>query len=60
MPSPVLLSVPIISTYRTRREVESGLTKGVFGSSQIIVDGEPFGDVDRVDRIEKWLVDGAF
>lgn len=40
---------------RTRAEVEAALTRGVFGSPYIVVDGEPFWGVDRFDQIERWL-----
>jgi len=40
---------------RTKAEVEASLAKGVFGSPYIVVDGEPFWGVDRLDQVERWL-----
>ena len=40
---------------RTRAEVEASLAKGVFGSPYIVVDGEPFWGMDRLDQVERWL-----
>jgi 2-hydroxychromene-2-carboxylate isomerase len=40
---------------KTRAEVEAALAKGVFGSPYIVIDGEPFWGVDRLEQIERWL-----
>jgi 2-hydroxychromene-2-carboxylate isomerase len=40
---------------RTKAEVEASLAKGVFGSPYIVVDGEPFWGMDRLDQVERWL-----
>jgi 2-hydroxychromene-2-carboxylate isomerase len=40
---------------RTKAEVEASLAKGVFGSPYIIIDGEPFWGMDRLDQVERWL-----
>ncbi|HYC47647.1 MAG TPA: 2-hydroxychromene-2-carboxylate isomerase [Burkholderiales bacterium] len=40
---------------RLRREVESAISRGVFGSPYIVIDGEPFWGSDRLDQVEKWL-----
>jgi 2-hydroxychromene-2-carboxylate isomerase len=40
---------------RTRAEVDASLAKGVFGSPYIVVDGEPFWGMDRLDQVERWL-----
>ena len=40
---------------KTRAEVEAAIAKGVFGSPYIVIDGEPFWGVDRLDQIERWL-----
>jgi len=32
----------------------------VFGSPFIVVDGEPFWGVDRLEQIEKWLATGGW
>jgi 2-hydroxychromene-2-carboxylate isomerase/predicted enzyme related to lactoylglutathione lyase len=38
-----------------KREVETGLSKGVFGSPFVIVDGESFWGLDRFDQLEWFL-----
>lgn len=43
-----------------KREVESAIAAGVFGSPFVIVDGEPFWGLDRFDQIERWLASGGF
>lgn len=43
-----------------KREVESAIAAGVFGSPYVIVDGEPFWGHDRFDQIERWLATGGF
>ena len=43
-----------------RREVESAIAKGVFGSPFLFVDGEPFWGIDRFDQAERWLAQGGF
>ncbi|MEO8385314.1 MAG: 2-hydroxychromene-2-carboxylate isomerase [Betaproteobacteria bacterium] len=45
---------------RLKNEVDAALTKGVFGSPYIIVDGEPFWGNDRLDQVEAWLAAGGF
>ena len=40
---------------KTRAEVDAALSKGVFGSPYIVVDGEPFWGMDRFDQLERWL-----
>ena len=47
---------------RTRRlaSVEQAMARGVFGSPYMIVDGEPFWGLDRLDQIERWLATGGF
>ena len=45
---------------RTKKEVDSAIAKSVFGSPYIIVDGEPFWGMDRIDQAEKWLAGGPF
>jgi len=39
----------------TKAEVDASLAKGVFGSPYIIIDGEPFWGMDRLDQVERWL-----
>lgn len=43
-----------------KREVESAIAAGVFGSPFVVVDGEPFWGLDRFDQIERWLATGGF
>ena len=43
-----------------KREVETAIGRGVFGSPFLIVDGEPFWGLDRFDQAERWLADGGF
>jgi 2-hydroxychromene-2-carboxylate isomerase len=43
-----------------KREVDSALKAGVFGSPFVIVDGEPFWGLDRFDQLERWLAAGGF
>jgi 2-hydroxychromene-2-carboxylate isomerase len=43
-----------------RREVETSIARGVFGSPFVFVDGEPFWGIDRFEQIERWLAQGAF
>ena len=43
---------------RTKKEVDAAVAHGVFGSPYIIVDGEPFWGMDRLDQVERWLAKG--
>lgn len=43
-----------------KTDVEAALAKGVFGSPFVIVDGEPFWGMDRLDQVERWLKEGPF
>jgi 2-hydroxychromene-2-carboxylate isomerase len=43
-----------------KRDVDEALTRGVFGSPFVFVDGEPFWGFDRFDQIERWLATGGF
>lgn len=45
---------------RTKHEVDAAIAKGVFGSPYVIIDGEPFWGMDRLDQAEKWLAGGPF
>ncbi len=45
---------------RTRAEVEAAIARGVFGSPFMVVDGEPFWGMDRLDQLERWLKTGGF
>jgi 2-hydroxychromene-2-carboxylate isomerase len=45
---------------RVRREVDDAISRGVFGSPYIIVDGEPFWGADRLDQVDRWLATGGW
>jgi 2-hydroxychromene-2-carboxylate isomerase len=39
---------------------DEAISRGVFGSPFIIVDGEPFWGMDRFDQVERWLATGGW
>lgn len=41
-------------------EVAQAIAAGVCGSPFVIVDGEPFWGLDRIDQVERWLATGGF
>ncbi len=43
-----------------KREVGEAMSRGVFGSPYVVVDGEPFWGLDRFDQIDRWLATGGF
>jgi 2-hydroxychromene-2-carboxylate isomerase len=43
-----------------KKEVESAMARGVFGSPFVFVDGEPFWGLDRFDQVDRWLSTGGF
>lgn len=43
-----------------RTEVEASIAKGVFGSPTVIVDGEMFWGVDKLDTLDEWLRRGGW
>jgi 2-hydroxychromene-2-carboxylate isomerase len=43
-----------------RREGEAAVSRGVFGSPWIFVDGEPFWGHDRLPMVEHWLAKGPW
>jgi len=45
---------------RLRRETQTAVERGVFGSPFIFVDDEPFWGHDRLDQVERWLKTGGF
>lgn len=45
---------------RTKKEVDAAIARGIFGSPYMIIDGEPFWGMDRLDQAEKWLAGGPF
>ncbi len=45
---------------RLRNEVDAAIERGVFGSPYVVIDGEPFWGVDRLDQADKWLETGGW
>jgi 2-hydroxychromene-2-carboxylate isomerase len=45
---------------RAKREVESAIAAGVFGSPFFVVDGEAFWGVDRMSMVEEWIRTGGW
>jgi 2-hydroxychromene-2-carboxylate isomerase len=45
---------------RLKRETQTAIDRGAFGSPYVIVDGEPFWGHDRLDQVERWLATGGF
>jgi 2-hydroxychromene-2-carboxylate isomerase len=45
---------------RLKQETEAALTRGVFGSPTIFVDGEPFWGNDRLEQVDRWLETGGW
>jgi len=45
---------------RLRRETDSAIERGVFGSPYFVVDGEPFWGNDRLEEVDKWLESGGW
>lgn len=45
---------------RAKREVESAIAAGVFGSPFFVVDGEAFWGVDRMPMVEEWIRTGGW
>jgi 2-hydroxychromene-2-carboxylate isomerase len=43
-----------------KREVDTAIAAGVFGSPFMIIDGEPFWGTDRFDQMDRWLAQGGF
>jgi 2-hydroxychromene-2-carboxylate isomerase len=43
-----------------RDEVDTSLQAGVFGSPTVIVDGEMFWGVDKLEQVEAWLARGGW
>ena len=44
----------------TKAVAESAITRGVFGSPFFIVDDEPFWGADRMEMMERWILDGGW
>jgi 2-hydroxychromene-2-carboxylate isomerase len=45
---------------RLKSECDAAIARGVFGSPYIVVDGEPFWGLDRLDQVDRWLQTGGF
>ncbi|WP_020656046.1 2-hydroxychromene-2-carboxylate isomerase [Massilia niastensis] len=43
-----------------RTSVDTAIAKGVFGSPFIVVDGEPFFGVDKLELVDQWLACGGW
>ena len=43
-----------------KQENERAIGRGVFGSPFVIVDGEAFWGVDKLDQVERWLSTGGW
>lgn len=43
-----------------RAEVDASLAQDVFGSPTVVVDGEPFWGVDKLEQLERWLERGGW
>ena len=43
-----------------RDEVDASLKAGVFGSPTVVVDGEMFWGVDKLEQVETWLERGGW
>ncbi|HVK53965.1 MAG TPA: 2-hydroxychromene-2-carboxylate isomerase [Burkholderiales bacterium] len=53
------IETPLIKE-RLKKEVQSAMDKGVFGSPYFIVDGEPFHGSDKMDQLDRWLATGGW
>lgn len=45
---------------RLKRETDSAIARGAFGSPFVFVDEEPFWGNDRLDEVERWLQTGGW
>lgn len=43
-----------------RAEVDASLAAGIFGSPTLVIDGEPFWGVDKLEQAERWLQRGGW
>jgi 2-hydroxychromene-2-carboxylate isomerase len=43
-----------------KRANDEAAAKGVFGSPFVVVDGEPFWGLDRLDQVDRWLATGGW
>ncbi len=56
---PEALGDPAVKA-RLRAENDAAIERGVFGSPTVVVDGEAFWGVDRLDHIDRWLETGGW
>jgi 2-hydroxychromene-2-carboxylate isomerase len=45
---------------KVKTEVDRAITQSVFGSPLVVVDGEAFWGMDRLDQLDKWLETGGW
>jgi len=43
-----------------KKSNEQAIAAGAFGSPFIVVDGEPFWGMDRLDQVDRWLETGGW
>ncbi|MDO8904301.1 2-hydroxychromene-2-carboxylate isomerase [Hydrogenophaga sp.] len=43
-----------------KAEVNAAIEAGIFGSPTLVVDGEPFWGVDKLEQAERWLARGGW
>lgn len=43
-----------------RAEVDASIAAGIFGSPTLVIDGEPFWGVDKLEQAERWLATGGW
>lgn len=43
-----------------KAEVNTAIEAGIFGSPTVVVDGEPFWGVDKLEQVERWLARGGW
>ncbi|MGH8799148.1 MAG: 2-hydroxychromene-2-carboxylate isomerase [Casimicrobiaceae bacterium] len=43
-----------------KAENEKAIAAGVFGSPFVVVDGEPFWGMDRLEQVDRWLASGGW
>lgn len=53
------LADPLVKE-RVRTETDAAIGRGVFGSPFVLVDGEPFWGMDRLDQVVRWLETGGW
>ncbi|MGE0348474.1 2-hydroxychromene-2-carboxylate isomerase [Hydrogenophaga sp.] len=43
-----------------RAEIDASIAAGIFGSPTLVIDGEPFWGVDKLEQAERWLARGGW